>query len=128
MKKYMVYILLGILYPLIKLIFMMYGFLSSRAIIYGIITGAVTICAGIFATIEFRKKDNKVRKPVGHWLAIILPLVLLPLTPLIMTSERGLEWLQEMDRLTIFIIYEVLAIAQFITAITIYKSYKASIN
>lgn len=127
LKKYMIYILLGILYPLIKLIFMIFGYLCSRAIIYGLITGGVTICAGIFAAIEFKKKNGE-RKPIGHWLVVLLPLLLLLLTPLIMTFERGLEWLQEMDRLTIFIIYEVLAIAQFITAITIYKSYKASIN
>lgn len=123
MKKYIVYILLGVLYPLIKLIFMIYGFLGPRAIIYGIITGGVTICAGIFATIEFRKKDDEVRKPVGHWLAVLLPLVILPLTPLIMISERGLEWLQEMDKLIIFIIFEVLAIAQFIMAISMKKKF-----
>ena len=115
--------LLGVLYPLIKLIFTMYGFLGLRAIIYGIITGGVTICAGIFATIEFRKKDDKVRKPVGHWLAVLLPLVILPLTPLIMISERGLEWLQEMDKMIIFIIFEVLAIAQFIIAISMKKKF-----
>ncbi len=123
MKKYVFYMLLGVLYPLIKLIFTMYGFLGLRAIIYGIITGGVTICAGIFATIEFRKKDNKVRKPVGHWLAVLLPLVILPLTPLIMISEKGLEWLQEMDKMIIFIIFEVLAIAQFIIAISMKKKF-----
>ncbi len=123
MKKYVFYMLLGVLYPLIKLIFTMYGFLGLRAIIYGIITGGVTICAGIFATIEFRKKDDKVRKPVGHWLAVLLPLVILPLTPLIMISEKGLEWLQEMDKMIIFIIFEVLAIAQFIIAISMKKKF-----
>ena len=56
LKKYMIYILLGILYPLTKLVFMIFGYLCSRAIIYGIIAGGVTICAGIFATIGLKKK------------------------------------------------------------------------
>ena len=52
---------------------------------------------------------------------MLLPLLILLLTPLTMTFEKGLEWLQEMDSLIIFIIFEVLSIAQFIMAISMKK-------
>ena len=125
MKKYIFYILLGLLYSSSKLIFTVYGFLGLRALIYGIITSGLTTCVGILAFIEFRKKGKRINKPIGHWLAVLLPLLIIPFTPLVMIYEKGSLWIQEIDRLIVFIIFEITAIAQFIIAINMYKFTKS---
>lgn len=116
-KLYFLYILLGLFYTLVKLIyFFISDLVGVRAVIYGIIAGGLTIYAGILAVREFNKKQKSVSKPLGHWLAALLPLIIIPLTPLTMQREQGPQWLLG-DRLTIFVIYEVIAITQVFLAV-----------
>ncbi len=119
-KKYVIYIILSLVYPIIKLIYYINGFLRMRAILYGLIAGGITICTGIFAIYEYKKEHKGAGKPVGHWLAALIPLMIIVLTPLVMMLEKGSQWLQG-ERLTVLIIFEVLAIAQFVTAILMFR-------
>ena len=119
-KLYFLYILLGSFYALVKLIYYSSDLVGIRAVIYGMIAGGLTICAGMIAVKESSEEHKSARKPVGHWLAVLLPLMIVPLTPLVMLHEKGSQWLQG-DRLTIFVIFQVIAIAQVILAILMFK-------
>ena len=79
-KTYALYILLGLLYPTVKLIWYIKGLVYLRGVIYGLIAGVLTICIGILALNEYDGAD----KPVGHWLAALIPRIIIPLTPIIM--------------------------------------------
>jgi beta-lactamase regulating signal transducer with metallopeptidase domain len=120
-KLYFSYILIGSFYTISKLIYhFVSNFAGIHAIIYGIITGGLTVCAGILALKEFNKKYKNASKPVGHWLAVLLPLIIIPLTPLTMQREQGAQWLLG-DRLIMFVIFEIIAIAQVILAVLMFR-------
>jgi len=72
-KTYALYILLGLLYPTVKLIWYIKGLVYLRGVIYGLIAGVLTICIGILALNEYDGAD----KPVGHWLAALIPLIII---------------------------------------------------
>lgn len=120
-KPYFSYILMGSFYTIVKLIYhFVSDFAGTHAIAFGIVTGGLTICAGILALKEFNKKYKGASKPVGHWLAALLPLIIIPLTPLTMQREQGAQWLLG-DRLTMFVIFEIIAITQVILAILMFR-------
>lgn len=120
-KPYYSYILMGSFYTIVKLIYhFVSDFAGPRAVVYGIITGGLTVCAGILAVKEFNKKHKSLSKHMGHWLAILLPLIIIPLTPLTMQREQGVQWLLG-DRLIIFVIFEIIAITQVILAILMFR-------
>jgi len=48
-KKYALYILLGLLYPLVKVIWYINGLVYLRGVVYGLIAGVITISIGIRA-------------------------------------------------------------------------------
>jgi hypothetical protein len=58
---------------------------------------------------------------VGHWLATLIPLIVIPLTPIIMVIHLGSEMLQ-MEKITVLVIFECLAITQIILAILMFRS------
>ena len=115
-KKYFFYIFLGVLYPVVKVIYYINGLVYARGVIYGIIVGALTICIGILALNEYRGE----RKPIGHWAAALIPLIVIPLTPVIMIIHLGSEMLH-MEKMTVFMIFEGLAIAQLVLAILMFR-------
>ncbi len=123
-KLYFLYILLGLFYALVKLIYYSTSDLVGiRAVIYGIIASGLTVCAGTIAAKELREEHKSARKLVGHWLAALLPLMIISLTPLVMLHEKGSQWLKG-DRLTIFVIFEVISITQVILAVLMFKGLK----
>ena len=79
-KIYFFYILLGLLYPVVKLICYINGLVYLRGVVYGLIAGVSTISVGILALKEYDGAD----KPVWHWLAALVPLIIIPFTPIIM--------------------------------------------
>ena len=118
-KKYVIYIILGLFYFASKLVYFILGLVCTKAIIYGIIASALTICFGFLAVKEYRGEGTD--KPLGHWAAVLIPLLIVPLTIIIMVNELGLgSW--PLNRIIIFILWEGLAIAQFILAIIILKN------
>lgn len=115
-KIYFFYILLGVLYPVVKVICYINGLVYARGVIYGIITGVLTTCIGILALKEY----GGTGKPVGHWLAALIPLIVIPFTPIIMIIHLGSEMLQ-IEKMTLLMIFECLAITQIILAILMFR-------
>ena len=115
-KIYFYYILIAVLYPIVKLIYYINGLVYLRGVVYGLIVGVSTICIGLLALKEYDGAD----KPVWHWLAALAPLIIIPLTPIIMIHHLGLRMFL-MEKLAIFMIFECIAIAQFIVAILMFR-------
>jgi len=115
-KKYVFYILLGLLYPIVKVICYINGLVYLRGVIYGLIAGVLTISIGILAYNEY----GETNKSVGHWLAALIPLIIIPLTPIIMIHHLGLRTFL-IEKMEIFTIFEGIAIAQFVSAILMFR-------
>jgi SAM-dependent methyltransferase len=115
-KIYFFYILLGLLYPIVKVICYINGLVYLRGVIYGLIAGVSTISVGILALKEYDGTD----KPVWHWLAALIPLIVIPLTPIIMILHLGLRTFL-MEKMLPFMIFEGIAAAQFIVAILMFR-------
>ncbi len=115
-KKYVFYILLGLLYPIFKVICYINGLIYLRGVIYGLIAGVSTISVGILALKEY----GGANKPVWHWLAALIPLIVIPLTPIIMIYHLGLTVFLT-DKMAILMIFEGIAVAQFIVAILMFR-------
>lgn len=111
-KIYLSYILLGLLYFIFKVIWYICGFVYFRGVILGLIATILTILAGILAFREY-KRLNKI---IAHSLAILFPLIIIPLTPIIMVCNLGSEIFQ-IEKITILFIFELIAILQVILAI-----------
>jgi len=85
-------------------------------VVYGLIVGVLTICIGILALKEYAGAE----KSVWHWLAALVPLIIIPLTPIIMIHHLGLRMFL-MEKMAVFMIFEGIAIAQFILAILMFR-------
>lgn len=114
-KIYFFYILLGLLYPIVKLICYINGLVYLRGVIYRLIAGVSTISVGILALKEY----DGTGKPVWHWLAVLVPLLIIPLTPIIMILHLGLR-IFLVEKMAIFMIFECIVVAQFIVAILMF--------
>ena len=115
-KIYFFYISLGLLYPVVKVICYINGLVYLRGVIYGLIAGVSTISVGILALKEYDGAD----KPLWHWLAALVPLVIIPLTPIVMILHLGLMTFL-MEKTTLFMVFEGIAVAQFIVAILMFR-------
>ena len=115
-KKYALYILLGLLYPTVKVIWYINGLVYPRGVVYGLIAGVITISIGILALKEYAGAE----KSVWHWLAATAPLIIIPLTPIVMIHHLGLNVFLT-EKMAIFMIFECIAVAQFIVAILMFR-------
>jgi len=115
-KVYLSYILLGLLYFISKVIFYICGFVYFKGVVLGLIAAISTILVGILAFREHEKTD----KIIAHRLMIFLPLIIIPLTPIIMVRNLGSEIFQ-IEKLTILFIFELIAILQVVLAILLFK-------
>jgi len=115
-KKYVFYILLGLLYPIFKVICYINGLIYLRGVIYGLIAGVSTISVGILALKEY----GGANKPVWHWLAALIPLIVIPLTLIIMIYHLGLTVFLT-DKMAIFMVFDGIAVAQFVLAILMFR-------
>ncbi len=59
-KIYFFYILLGLLYPIVKLICYINGLVYLRGVIYGLIAGVSTISVGILALKEYDGENGNI--------------------------------------------------------------------
>lgn len=120
-KRYVLYIILGLFYFVSKLVYFILGLVCTKAIIYGIVASTLTTCFGFLAVKEYR--EERMNKALGHWAAVLTSLLLIPLTIIVMVNELGLEpW--PLNRIIIFIIWEGLAIAQFLLTIIMFRNLK----
>ncbi|KQC10740.1 MAG: hypothetical protein APR54_11695 [Candidatus Cloacimonas sp. SDB] len=115
----LIYILFGLLYFIFKVIWYICDFVYFRGVILGLIATVLTTFIGI---LSFRKYKKAV-KPVTHCLAVLIPLIIIPLTPIIMIHNLGSEIFQ-IEKIAILIIFEGLAITQVILGIVIIKRRK----
>ena len=115
-KLYFFYILLGVLYPVVKVIYYVNDLVCGRAVIYGLIAGILSICAAIAAFREYKGAG----KPIGHWLAALIPLLIIPLTPIIMIIHLG-SAISQIEKIMVLIIFGGLAIVQFVLAILMFR-------
>jgi len=122
-KIYFSYILLGLLYFILKVIWYICDFVYFRGVILGLIAAILTILAGILAFREYKKTD----KTIAHRLMVLFPLIIIPLAPIIMVRNLGSEIFQ-IEKIAILIIFELLAISQAILAILIFKNLKQRKN
>lgn len=121
-KMYFFYIILGSFYLLSKIIFFFISdVIGMRAIMHGTTAAVLTMLAGFTAMGALKKAKTSFWE---HRLAVVFPLLIIVLTPLIMLAEQGLLWL-EAERLPVLIIFEALAVAQLVLSVFMFKEFKA---
>ncbi len=110
---YFVYIGIGLVYVIIKLIFVAAGYLHTGAIYHGLVPAVLMSCVGLIALGRLKKEGpgSSLRLAL-----ILMPLLLFVITPPFMYVKQGSEWLTE-GRLPVLIIYEVLSAFQFVYAL-----------
>ena len=121
-KLYFNYIGFGILYVAVKTVFVSFGYLHLGAIAHGSVPAILTILVCLFA---IKENTNNSQKYMWHWLMLILPLLVLIITPLYMYLKSGDTWLLN-GRLPVLIIYEIMAIIQSMIAFVVIKRIKDS--
>jgi hypothetical protein len=118
---YYAYILLGSLYLLTKIVFFFISdVIGMRAVMHGTTPAVLTMLAGFS---EMKALHKGKRRSWEHWVAIVFPLLIIILTPLIMVLEKGPLWL-EAERLPVLIIFEALAVAQLVLAVFMFQKFK----
>ncbi len=116
-KIYKIYILLGLFYFVSKLIYFIPGWVCFSGLILGLIASLLTIFTGIFSLKEYSKSSS-----IGHWLAIIIPLIILIYSPLHMVIKLGIPVFQfPIEKFTILLIFEGIAITQLILSIIMHR-------
>jgi hypothetical protein len=116
-QLYWSYIVIGILYVVIKIVFFSLGYLHLGAIWHGLVPAVLTTAAGLFVM----RNRAAAQKPFWYWVLIILPVLVLITTPPFMYWKQRGEWLTE-GRLPVLIIYEGLALLQAAIAVGLRKS------
>ena len=110
---YYIYMSIGLMYVVIKIIFVSVGYLHLGAIAHGAIPAILTLLTGILSLKERIKNTGQV---IWHKLNIIFPLLILIITPVFMFIKMGnTKWLTE-GRFPILIIYTAFAIIQIVIA------------
>jgi hypothetical protein len=115
-QLYWSYIGIGIAYVVIKIVFVLAGYLHLGAIWHGLIPAVLTTAAGLIA---MRTIAPSQRSP-WHWILITLPVLVLITTPPFMYWKQRELWLAN-GRLPVLIIYECLALVQIALATGINK-------
>lgn len=109
---YVAYVIFGSLYFVTKAVFFTFGFVCLLGVVLGLAASVLTMCAGILSFRERRRTSGR----IAHRTALILPLLILALTPAIMTFRLGGEIFQP-EKMAVFFIFEFLAIAQVVLAV-----------
>lgn len=110
-SSYITYIVIGALYVLIKIVFVSAGYLHPGAILHGLIPATFTVGGGIMALKEGKKSGGK----IWHKLILVFPVLIFTITPIYMYLKEKENWLIN-GRKEVLIIYEIMAIIQFIIA------------
>ena len=117
-RIYFVYILLGSLYFISKVIYYICGIICLGGLMLGLVSAVATIWIGIGSFKEY----GSAGRPIAHWWAVIGPLIIILYSPLHMTIRMGIPVFQfPMGKFTILLIFEGLAIAQLILAVLMHK-------
>lgn len=119
---YFVYIIIGLLYVVVKIIFVALGYLHLGAIGHGAIVAVPITIAGI---LSLKERSRSFNRRIWHGITIVLPILVFIITPIYMYIKMGSEqWLTE-GRLPVLMIYECFAVIQSIIAISLWKKHIA---
>ena len=116
MKKYLFYILLGLLCPTVMGIYYVSGIGCINAIGLEMAIGILSSGAALLALKEYRGTG----KPIGHWLSALIPLIAIPLIPVAMISHSGFEAFLARGRAP-FATMEGFAIAQLVLGVLMFR-------
>ncbi len=111
-KLYNIYILIGSFYVLIKIAFVLAGYLHPGAILHGLIPALIAIVVGMLAIKEV-KQSNTI---IWHKILVLVPTLIFIITPLYMFFKEKEQWLIN-GRLEVLILYEIMAVIQLIIAL-----------
>jgi hypothetical protein len=114
-QLYIGYLIIGVLYLGVKIIFVSAGYLPSCAIQHGMVPAVITAAVG--ALFMITKLAHAFRR-ILLWLMMILPVVVLIVAPTFMSWIHGDGWLAG-AHLAVLVIYECLAVAQFSIAVAV---------
>ncbi len=106
-SSYVVYMVLGALYVLVKVGFVSAGYLHLGAILHGLIPAVVTIVVCLLAQRALKQSAAL----LWHRIMLLAPLLIIITTPVYMYVREREAWLTN-GRLEVLIIYEIMAIAQ----------------
>jgi len=112
---YIVYMISGALYLIVKIVFFSAGYLHPGAIAHGAIPAFLITGAGFLAK---RDRDTGKNASLWHTAMVALPVLSLLITPVFMYWKQGTAWLDN-GRLPVLVIYECLAIIQILIAFAI---------
>lgn len=93
-----------------------HGMVCTHVVRYEVIAAVLATFAAILAFSEYRGT----RKPVGHWLSALIPLISIPLVPFAMMIRTGSRALLG-DGWMVLATVEGFALAQFIVAILMFR-------
>ncbi|MCD4812355.1 hypothetical protein K8S19_01475 [bacterium] len=112
-KTYYSYMIIGLMYLVVKIIFVSAGYLHFGAIAHGAIPAILTILTGM---LSLKERDKNTGRVIWHKLNIIIPILLLIVTPVFMYAKMGrANWLTE-GRFSVLMIYSAFAIVQIAIA------------
>lgn len=111
------YIILGITYILIKIVFISFGYLHKAAIFHGAVPCLLTVFAGL---LSISKKVMKNKKQITFIIMLVFSALTLIITPIYMYVKAGEMWLTK-GRLPVLILYELIAIVQIIISLKLLR-------
>jgi len=85
-------------------------------VVYGLIGGVITISIGILTLKEYEGAE----KSVWHWLAALVPSIIILLTPINMIHHLGLRVFLT-EKLAIFIVFDGIALVQLGLAVFMFR-------
>ena len=113
-----VYMIIGMLYLVVKFVFVTTGYLLPNGIELEAIPAVTTYVFGIWVLMT---SDSRFKKSVQYRLMMFIPLALLLFMPLFTYQNQGDWWLSE-GRLSILLLYELFALMQFVIAFRLKKA------
>jgi SAM-dependent methyltransferase len=116
MKKYFIYILLGLLCPAVMGIYYVSGIGCINAIGLEMAIGILSSVSALLALKEY----GGTGKPISHWLSALIPLIAIPLIPVAMISHSGFEAFLAKGRVP-FVTMEGFAIAQLVLGVLMFR-------
>lgn len=118
-NEYVLYMLLGIICPIIISIYYLENIACLEAIASEIFAALMSVIVGLLAMREYKKMG----KPVFHWIAIIYLLPSIAALPVSMIQHRGIDDFLH-TRMPAFLTMESFAMAQVIVAVLMLIKYK----
>ncbi|MEA3352145.1 MAG: class I SAM-dependent methyltransferase [Chloroflexota bacterium] len=116
MKKYFIYILLGLLCPAVMAVYYVSGVGCLNAIGLEMAIGILSSGAALLALKEY----GGTRKPTGHWLSALIPLIAIPFIPVAMITHSGFEAFLARG-MAPFVTMEGFAIAQLVLGVLMFR-------